>query len=341
MSRALTVLRTGALTLVTDLGRPGHAHLGVPRAGALDEPALRLANRLVGNPEGAAGLEVLLGGCELRAEVPCTVAVTGPPTAVTVTPNPGDGPGTPNSGSGADFGPGTPHSGSGDGPGDDPAGGIPEADRSGGTGPAARPRAVGTHRAVRLQAGDRLAVAPPGAGLRNYLAVDGGLDVPAVLGSRSADLLSGLGPAPLAEGDRLPLGPPAEGPPDDAEPVPVSVPPPHLEVPVLLGPRDGWLDAPAEALRAALWTVESASNRVGLRLSGPALRRHPDHEGAELPSEPVRPGAVQVPPSGRPVIFLADAPTTGGYPVAGVVADRWLPALGQARPGTTLRLRPT
>ncbi|HKN95885.1 MAG TPA: allophanate hydrolase subunit 2 family protein, partial [Pseudonocardiaceae bacterium] len=82
--RAVTVLATGPQALVQDLGRPGHAHLGVPPSGALDEPALRLANRLVGNAESAAGVEVLLGGLRLRADCSCTVAVTGPAVPVTV-----------------------------------------------------------------------------------------------------------------------------------------------------------------------------------------------------------------------------------------------------------------
>jgi allophanate hydrolase subunit 2 len=86
--------------------------------------------------------------------------------------------------------------------------------------------------------------------------------------------------------------------------------------------------------------VSPESNRVGLRLSGPALRRAEEYRGRELPSEPVVTGAVQVPTSGRPVVFLADHPTTGGYPVIGVVPTSALPALAQARPGTTIRLRP-
>lgn len=294
--RALTVLRPGTLTLITDLGRPGRAHLGVPRSGALDMPAFRLANRLVGNPEGLAGLEVLLGGLELRAETGCTVAVTGAPTVVTRV-----------------------------GRGGDPDGGGRLA--------------VGSHRAVHLRAGERLVVAAPERGLRNYVGCSGGVDLPAQLGSRSSDLLSGLGPPPLETGARIPLGPAFDAP-EAAGPVPVSVPPPRLAVPILLGPRDAWLRQPARALRDTAWTVSPASNRIGLRLSGTPLRRHPDRDGAELPSEPVLPGAVQIPPSGQPVIFLADGPTTGGYPVVGVVDQRWLPALAQARPGSALRLLP-
>jgi biotin-dependent carboxylase-like uncharacterized protein len=285
--RVVTVLAGGARTVITDLGRPGLAHLGIPRSGALDPPALRLANRLVGNPEDRAGFEVLLGGLELRAGSGCLAAVTGAPVEVRV---------------------------------------------SG--------RAVGSHRAVWLAQGQRLVLGVPAAGLRCYLALSGGLDVPEVLGSRSTDLLSGLGPEQVADGDELPLGAPPAAAPRAAAPVPVSVPPARIEVPVLLGPRDDWFSRPASALRGTEWSVGPASNRIGLRLSGTALVRVASRVGAELPSEPMLPGAVQVPPSGQPVIFLADGPTTGGYPVVAVVPARSLPALAQARPGATVLLRP-
>jgi biotin-dependent carboxylase-like uncharacterized protein len=193
---------------------------------------------------------------------------------------------------------------------------------------------------VYLSAGDRLELGAPDAGARCYLACSGGLNVPEELGSRSTDLLSGLGPDQLSDGDRLPLGVAAD-PPVDAEPVPVSLPPPLLRVPVLLGPRDDWFTDAAEALRTRVWTVGSASNRIGLRLSGEPLARVPERDGVELPSEPMLPGSVQVPPSGQPVVFLADAPTTGGYPVVGVVPDAELGGLAQARPGSKIVLLPT
>jgi biotin-dependent carboxylase-like uncharacterized protein len=291
MAAAITVTRSGPLTVVTDLGRPGHAHLGVPHSGALDPEALRLANRLVGNAEGLAGLEVLLGGLELRAESGVTVTVTGAPMAVWCRDEDGTR------------------------------------------------RAVGSHRAVHLRAGQRLELGVPAAGLRGYVACAGGLEVAEELGSRSTDLLSGLGPAVVTDGDRFELGAAGEVP-SDAGPVPVSVPAARIAVPVLLGPRDDWFEDPAAALRASVWTVGSASNRIGLRLSGQPLVRVPERAGKELPSEPMCPGAVQVPPSGQPVVFLADGPTTGGYPVVGVVPEAALGALAQARPGSEVILRP-
>ncbi|GHF73666.1 allophanate hydrolase [Kitasatospora xanthocidica] len=280
----VTVARPGLLTTVQDLGRPGHAHLGVPRSGALDRPAHRLANRLVGNPETAATLETTLLGCAVRVERAVTAAVTGAPCAVRV-----DG----------------------------------------------RPAAWAAP--VRLPAGALLEVGPATRGVRSYVAFAGGIAVVPVLGSRSTDLLSGLGPPPLAAGDALPLGEPS-GASGGADVVPCSGAPEVVVLPLLLGPRDDWFTARSLAsLARADYRVSPTSNRIGLRLDGPGLERA--REG-ELPSEGMVLGAVQVPPSGRPVIFLADHPTTGGYPVVGVVPATALPAAAQAAPGTPVRFSP-
>ncbi|GAA3880463.1 biotin-dependent carboxyltransferase family protein [Saccharothrix violaceirubra] len=192
---------------------------------------------------------------------------------------------------------------------------------------------------VHLAPGDELAIGRAEHGLRVYLAVSGGVDVRPVLGSRAADLLSGLGPGPLAVGDVLPLGA-ARGVPVGADVlVPVRIPP-ELVVPVLLGPRHEWFDNPAAQLDKGNWAVSEKSNRVGLRLEGTSLVRTESTRYSELPSEGLVTGAVQVPADGRPVVFLADHPTTGGYPVIGVVAPQVLHQLGQARPGTRVRFRP-
>ncbi|MEV6913188.1 biotin-dependent carboxyltransferase family protein [Amycolatopsis sp. NPDC051071] len=280
--RELEVVETGPLALVQDLGRPGYAHLGVPPSGALDVPALKLANRLVGNEEAAAGIECLFGGLRLRAKASCTVAVTGPAVAVEV-----DG------------------------------------------------RAVGSHAPVWLAPGQLVAIGAPSRGLRCYLAVSGGIAVGAELGSRSRDVLSEIGPAPLRAGDVLPLGTPS-GLARGADVVVPAVAATELVVPVEPGPRAHWFTA-LEAGLAKTWTVTAESNRVGLRLDGTPLTREGEYAGKELPSEGLLTGAVQVPPNGKPVVFLADHPTTGGYPVAAVVRQASLPALAQARPGTLLR----
>ncbi|MDG4807036.1 biotin-dependent carboxyltransferase family protein [Micromonospora sp. WMMD1120] len=276
---AIEVLRAGALTTVQDLGRLGWAHLGVPRSGALDPAALRLANRLVGNPEHAAGLEITLTGCTLRLTRATTVAVTGAEVPVLAGTRPGD-----------------------------------------------------TGRPLSVPAGTVLRIGPARQGVRSWLAVAGGIEVSPVLGSRSTDTLSGLGPPPLRDGDRLPLGDPIGAP----APVDLTLgrtPAPELRLTLRLGPRDDWFPPAAiDLLFGTAYTISPVSNRVGARLDGAAL---PRAVAGELPSEGLVLGAVQVPADGQPLIFLADHPTTGGYPVIGVVTD--VTALAQARPGTTVR----
>jgi biotin-dependent carboxylase-like uncharacterized protein len=169
-------------------------------------------------------------------------------------------------------------------------------------------------------------------GVRSYLAVRGGVTVPPVLGSRSTDTLSGIGPAPLRAGDRIPVG--TSG--GDVVGASAAEPAPRTVLPVRLGPRDDWFTPAARAaLLAATWTVRPESDRVGVRLDGPVLARA---RPGELPSEPTLPGAVQVPPDGRPIVFGPDAPVTGGYPVIAVVTD--LDPAAQLRPGASVRFRP-
>ncbi|MFI7585303.1 5-oxoprolinase/urea amidolyase family protein [Kocuria sp. M1N1S27] len=199
------------------------------------------------------------------------------------------------------------------------------------TGPAPWRPPLGTPFALRD--GERLAVGTVTAGARVYVGVRGGVAVPPVLGSRSADTLAGLGPGPLAAGDALPVGPD----PGTAVrlPEPVADPPAVPAVRVVPGPRDDWF-APAAVASffAQEWQLTASSDRVGARLSGEPLERV---RTDELPSEGTVPGCVQVPPSGLPVVLLQDAPTTGGYPVLGVVHPEDLAVLAQLRPGGRLR----
>ncbi|MFC8847081.1 MULTISPECIES: biotin-dependent carboxyltransferase family protein [unclassified Micromonospora] len=296
----LEVLRAGALTTVQDQGRPGWAHLGVPRSGALDPTALRLANRLVGNPEDAAGLEITLTGCALRLTRAGAVALTGADADVWI--------GGARIGADAE---------------------ARVADQPGGVRVADRPGDVG--RPLAVPAGAVVRIGPARSGLRTWLAVAGGIAVPPVLGSRSTDTLSGLGPPPLRDGDILPLGAPA----GDPAPVDITVgrpAPAALRLALRLGPRDDWFTPAAlDRLFGTAYTVSPVSNRVGARLTGAPL---PRAVAGELPSEGLVLGAVQVPADGQPLIFLADHPTTGGYPVVGVVDD--VTPLAQARPGTTV-----
>ncbi|ROT28244.1 biotin-dependent carboxyltransferase family protein [Micromonospora sp. HM5-17] len=279
--RHLEVVRPGALSTVQDLGRPGHAHLGVPRSGAVDLPAHRLANRLVGNPPEAATIETTVTGVAVRLSHPGTVAVTGAWAPVTV-----DG------------------------------------------------RPASWSAPVSVRAGAVVEVGAAIRGVRSYLAVAGGIAVPPVLGSRATDLLSGLGPAPLVAGDRFPLGE-IVGPPAPVDVAPTRGLAEEVTLRVLPGPRADWFTAEApDILTTGHYVVSTASNRIGIRLDGPAL---PRRITAELRSEGVVLGAVQVPAAGTPVIFLADHPTVGGYPVFGVVHPDDLPQAAQAAPGTPVR----
>jgi biotin-dependent carboxylase-like uncharacterized protein len=200
---------------------------------------------------------------------------------------------------------------------------------------AGRPAALNAP--VTLPAGAELALGLPPTGLRSYVAVRGGVDVPPVLGSRSTDQLSGLGPAPLTPGDRLPVGGLAgDEPVVDVAPVAPPASEPVLRV--LPGPRRDWLTAASwRAFTSADWLVSADSDRVGLRLTGPRLERA---RSPELPSEGLVAGVVQVPPDGAPVLFLVDHPLTGGYPVLAVVVTADLPAAAQLRPGDPVRFRP-
>ena len=198
-------------------------------------------------------------------------------------------------------------------------------------------RQVAHRSPLPLRDGETLKIGTPAVGLRTYLSVRGGVDVPAVLDSRATDTLSGIGPPSVKAGDLLPVGPPPRAfPVVDHAPAPRPTAGPVV-LHALPGPRDDWLAEPA-ALTAVTWSVSSRSDRVGIRLEGPALHRHPAREGQELPSEGVVRGAIQVPTGGEPVLFLADHPVTGGYPVAAVVREDDVDAAAQAVPGQAVRI---
>ncbi|MDR6906657.1 biotin-dependent carboxylase-like uncharacterized protein [Agromyces sp. 3263] len=281
----LRVEHPGASALVEDLGRPGLAHLGVAASGALDRGALALANRLVGNPDGAAALELAVGGFRGRFEGEAWFAVTGAWGPVTL-----DG------------------------------------------------RPVPPYTATRARHGAVLEVGVAARGIRYVLAVRGGLDVPAALGSRSRDTLAALGPEPVAAGQVLAIGaePAASVPVVDQD---VAFPPPDgaVTLSLLPGPRADWFtDAAAATLFESAWRLSGQADRIGARLLGPELARR---RSGELASEATVPGSMQVAGDGRPTILLADRPVTGGYPVVAVVAPASLDAVAQLRPGQEVRFR--
>ncbi|WP_394213982.1 carboxyltransferase domain-containing protein [Brachybacterium vulturis] len=304
---ALEVLAPGPLTLFQDTGRPGRAASGVSSSGAFDRGAMLRANLAVGNRAAAAVLEIVAGPLRLQARAATVIAVSGARAPLVLHRADADG---------ADL--------------------------------ELRPQ--DSHELpIALDPGDRLVLGPVTEGLRLVLAVRGGLrgvgTAGAVLGSLSYDTLSALGPAPLAAGDLLHVSPEKKL---DAVPTPVrnedaalleDTTPAVLDVPVHAGPRDALLGAATlTQLLATTWTVRPDSDRVGVRLDGDPLT--PPTASGALPSEPMMPGAIQVPPSGLPVVFGPDHPTTGGYPVIAVVTRAGLDALAQAATGTGLRFVP-
>jgi KipI family sensor histidine kinase inhibitor len=281
--RFIEVLDPGLLSLVEDGGRRSVTGLGVPRAGPADPATMRLANRLVGNPDGCAAIEVTASGPTLRVSGDAHLgAVASYPDGLEVRID-----------------------------------GYP----------------VGADVVVPVRHGQVVTVGRIRRGLRAYVAVSGGIETPLVVGSRSTDLLSGLGLGPLMAGDQLDLGPPSRphgqlSPPLEA--VPGDRP---TVIQVLAGPQRprSSEDAP---LAPGPWTVGDASNRIGLRLSGHG--RPPSPGGAEIPPTGMITGAIQLPPDGNPIILMPDHATTGGYRVVACVIAADLPLLGQLGPGDTV-----
>jgi biotin-dependent carboxylase-like uncharacterized protein len=292
----LRVVTPGSFSTVQDLGRRGRGHQGVARSGAFDQHSHRLANRLVGNDIAAATIEVLFGPCEFEANGDLVLSVTGADASL--------------------------HVGHRELASEMPNGGRWVTTRE-----------VGCNVAFVLRSGERLRIGVPSHGLRTYLSVRGGFAVAPVLGSRSYDSLGQIGPHPLSVDEVLLVG---EVPLGDAwfEVVPQRLPVDPVAIELLLGPRHDWLSASAlDGLESFSWTIDSASNRSGIRFAGPMLERRQ----GELPSEAMIPGAVQLPPSGLPIVLGPDGGTTGGYPVIGVVLQSGLDALAQRRPGDPVR----
>lgn len=296
----LTVLRPGMLASVQDLGRHGHRQLGICPGGALDTLALVLANRLVGNPDGAAGLELTMGACELRFDAPTRIAWAGD-----------------------DF--------------DARLDGLP----------------IWPGWSVPVRAGQVLKFGRANrsnekTGIRTWLAVAGGIDVPMILGSRSTDLKAGFGGhegRPLKAGDTLACGQFAltaaqlERRPFGARMPQWRIDPAVgvIELRIIPGPEfELFTVASREQLWRDAWRITPQSNRMGSRLEGPELKRK---RNGDMLSSGVIPGTIQVPPSGQPIVLLGDAQTTGGYPRVGVVirADLW--KLAQAPLDGRLRFR--
>src|SRR5947207_8708547 len=283
------VERAGFLTSVQDIGRAGYRQFGVSPGGALDSFGLRVANLLVGNDEGAAGLEITLGGLRLRFEDERVVAWCG-----------------------GDF---DVHIGS---------------------------RVLPAGHAGSVSAGEKLKIGAPKVGCRAWLSISGGIDVPIVISSRSTDLRASFGGfegRALRDGDMVLLAHrPGSSPPATAEVSSWTAPhdwvSPAKRHPVLRFVRGvDWSrfeDVTIQRFTNQEFAVSPDSDRMGLRLDGPELKRK--HE-ADLISEAVAPGTMQVPPSGKPILLLGDCQTIGGYPKIAHVITVDLGVAAQLRAG--------
>ena len=288
----MIVTRAGFLTSVQDLGRTGLRQFGVSTSGALDPFALRVANLLVGNDEDAAGLEITVGGLQLRFEDERIIAWCGGEFDVRV--------------------------GS---------------------------RSLPAGHAARVETGEEIKFGRPRIGCRCWLAISGGVDVPVVLGSRSADLraqFGGLDGYTLHDGDVVPLGKrPGSSTPATAI---SSWTAPHDWVnPVKLNPilrfvqGIDWFrftDEIIQRLTTEEFAVSPDSDRMGVRLDGPELKRM---DTRELISEAVAPGTIQAPPSGKPILLLGDCQTIGGYPKIAHVITADFGIAAQLRAGDHVR----
>ena len=275
----LTVVRPGLLTTVQDLGRWGYQHLGVPVAGPMDWYSHRLANRLVGNSEDEAALEITLVGPELTSNSDTVCAVAGASFELVC----GD-------------------------------------------------RPVPVNAAFVLRRGERLRFRDRTAGARATLAVAGGIDIDPVLGSRAISLISRTGPfggRALAVGDALPVGrrPLIQRAPSRPLPLPRG----GARLRVVMGPhQDQFEDDAVRSFLSTRYTVTQDSNRMGYRLDGAPLAQR---TAADMLSDATPLGSLQVPPSGLPILLMADRQTTGGYPKIATVITADLPLAGQLAPG--------
>jgi antagonist of KipI len=295
-----TAIRAGFLTSVQDLGRTGLREFGVSLGGALDGHGLRVANLLVGNDESAAGLEITFGGLRLRFADERIIAWGG-----------------------GDF----------------------AAQISSTVLPSGHPGLV--------RGGEDFFIESPTLGCRAWVAISGGIDVPVVLGSRSGDLRAAFGGAtgrPARDGQQFPLGKNVEGSRAlieklrDKKIAPWK--PPHdwsstarreTTLRFIRGSDSNCFGISAfERLVTEAFVVSPDSDRMGVRLDGLRLERSSD---ADLLSEAVVPGTVQVPPSGKPIVLLNDCQTMGGYPKIAHVISVDLGIAAQLRASDRVRFR--
>jgi biotin-dependent carboxylase-like uncharacterized protein len=292
MTPALKVLAPGLHTTVQDLGRVGYQDIGVPVSGALDGFSLRLANALVGNPHGAAALEVLFSGPTLEIVADrVRVALVGAEAGL----------------------------------------------RVGGE----EPWVVAAGQSITLERGAVFQILIGRQSACSYLAVEGGIAVPLVLGSASTYVraaIGGLDGRALQQDDFVPLALESAAQRTEVRVPALPAATGEQRIRVILGPQQEYFKNEAiAALFSAEFRISKDTDRMGMRLEGPALRLC---RGWDIVSDAIATGSIQVPGSGQPIVLLADHQTTGGYPKIATVISADLPILGRRRPGETLRFVP-
>jgi biotin-dependent carboxylase-like uncharacterized protein len=302
MSAALKVTRPGLFDTLQDLGRIGFMALGMPTAGAMDRVALRLANALCGNPPGTAGLEIGVMGPDLLVEADSVrIALVGPLSPAL----------------------------------------IEAPDRSQG----APSKPLESDRTHLLKRGQVLKVGMVEGSSTAYLTVAGGFALPPFMGSLSTYARAGVGGLKgrkLAQGDALPLArdqaPPGNerklGQPFDYGSGPIRI---------VWGPQDDhFSERGRRTFTESDYRVSREADRMGIRFEGPTIEHavSVDKGGADIISDGIGPGAIQVPGAGLPIVLLADRQTVGGYPKIATVASVDLPRLGRLLPGQTVRFAP-
>lgn len=298
MTAALKVIRPGLFDTLQDFGRTGFMALGMPTAGAMDRIGLRLANALLGNSPGMAGLEIGVMGPELLVEADSVrVALVGPLSPALV------------------------------------------------DGPDAPPKPLDSDRTHLLKRGQILRVGMIDGSSTAYLAVAGGFALPPFMGSLSTYARAGVGGLDgrkLGQGDSLPLAR-AQAPSADERRLAAPFDYGSGPIRIVWGPQEDYFSAAGRrTFVESDYRVSKEADRMGIRFEGPTIEHAVSVEkgGADIISDGIGPGAIQVPGAGLPIVLLADRQTVGGYPKIATVASVDLPRLGRLLPGQAVRFQP-
>lgn len=281
----IEVIKPGLTTTIQDLGRTGYQQYGMVVAGAMDIFALQVANLIVGNERGAAAIEVVLMGPQLRFKSDTVIAICGANLSPTLDGEP-----------------------------------------------------IECWKSHRVSAGQTLSFGKPIDGTYAYVAVSGGIMTPEVMGSRSTYIKGGIGGLngrPLTKGDFLPTGTPVmESAGRQLQPDLVPNYNKPRKIRVILGPeKNAFTEEGLHNFLSSSYKVTTQNDRMGARLEGPKIEHV---NGADIISDAIFPGTIQVPASGQPIILLADRQPTGGYTRIATVITEDVPRVAQSLPGKEL-----